>query len=260
MGGMCRLVAYLGEPISPGHLVFAGRHSLYEQSWAPRELMTGSVNADGYGVVWYVDGRPARIAETRPVWYDAELAGTLSAISSACVVAALRGSTPGVPVELSSVLPLVLDRWTFVLNGFVPDFRRGHMRALRSTLPDDLYAELRGASDSETLFLMVVASLREGASMVEALEATVQAVRERVGKQEAQLNMVLSDGEGIAAVRSSTVLMTNSLYVAKRPPFAPGGVVLVSEPPETGACWDAVDGHSWIGIESDGTVRSDFLF
>jgi predicted glutamine amidotransferase len=84
-------------------------------------------------------------------------------------------------------------------------------------------------------------------------------VRERVGKEEAQLNMVLSDGSHVAAVRSSTVLMTNSLYIAKRPPFAPDGVVLVSEPPEPGACWDAVDGHSWIEIGADGTVRSELL-
>ncbi|HUP52014.1 MAG TPA: class II glutamine amidotransferase [Longimicrobiales bacterium] len=256
---MCRLIAYLGEPISPAHLVFAGKHSLYEQSWAPRELLSGSVNADGYGVVWYADGRPARIAEARPIWYDGDLAQTLSAVSARCVVAALRNSTPGLPVDRTAVLPLVLDRWTFVLNGLVPDFRRLHMRALRSTLPDDLYAELRGVSDSETLFLMTVAALRGGASMVEALEATVCAVRGRVGKQEAQLNMVLADGNRIAAVRSSTVLMTNSIYVAKRPPFAPDGVVLVSEPPEPGACWDAVDGHSWIEIGGDGTIRSEVL-
>jgi gamma-glutamyl hercynylcysteine S-oxide hydrolase len=256
---MCRLVAYLGEPLSPAHLVFAGKHSLYEQSWAPRELLSGSVNADGYGIVWYADGRPARIAEARPIWYDGELIQTLAAISAECVLAALRNSTPGLPVERSAVLPLVLDRWTFVLNGFVPDFRRRHMRALRSTLPDELYAELRGVSDSETLFLIAVAALRAGASMVEALEATVKAVRQQVGKEEAQLNMVLTDGDRVAAVRSGTLLMTNSLYLAKRPPFAPDGVLLASEPPEASACWEAVDGHSWIEIARDGTVRSDVL-
>jgi glutamine amidotransferase len=233
---MCRLVAYLGPPISPAHLVFAGEHSLYEQSWSPRELLSGSVNADGYGMVWYARGRPARIAEARPIWYDGDLAQTLAAIESTCVVAALRNATPGLPVERSGVSPLVLERWTFVLNGFVPEFRQRHMRALRSRLPDELYAELRGVSDSETLFLLAVAALRAGASLVEAL-----------------------DGERIAAIRTSTVLLTNSLYVAKRPPFAPVGVVLASEPPETGAVWEPVDGHSWIEIAPDGTVRSEVL-
>ncbi len=256
---MCRLVAYLGEPIAPAHLVFDGAHSLYEQAWAPRELLSGTVNADGYGVVWYARGRPARVAEARPIWYDDDLRGTLSAVESTCVVAALRNGTPGLPVDRAGLLPLVFDRWCFVLNGFVPEFRTRHMRALRAALPDELYAELRGASDAETLFLLAVAALSEGATMPEALERVVAAVKERVGKAEAQLNMVLSDGERLAAARSSTVLVTNSLYLAKRPPFAPDGIALASETPEESACWEAVDGHSWVEVGADGTVRSDLL-
>jgi len=71
--------------------------------------------------------------------------------------------------------------------------------------------------------------------------------------------MVMSDGEGLAAVRTGTALVTNSLYVAQRPPLAPHGTVLASEAPETGAAWSPVDGHSWIEIEADGRVRSDVL-
>ena len=257
---MCRLVAYLGAPLSPGHLVFDGSHSLYEQSWAPRELLSGSVNADGYGVVWYAAGRPARLAEARPIWFDDDLARTLAALSSPCVVAALRNGTPGIPVDRSGLLPLVFDEWSFVFNGFVPDFRTAHMRALRATLPDELYAELRGASDSETLFLMTIAALRRGASPAEALEATARTVAERVGRAEAQLNMVLTDGTRVAALRSSTVLLTNSLYLARRPPFAPDGIVLASEAPEGGAVWEAVDGHSRLEVAADGSVTSELVF
>jgi glutamine amidotransferase len=252
-------VAYLGAPISPRPLVFDGPHSLHEQSWAPRELLSGSVNADGYGVVWYASGRPARIAESRPIWHDPELASTLGAVSSACVVAALRNATPGLLVDRSGLLPLVHDRWTFVLNGFVPDFRRAHMRALRAELPDDLYAELRGPSDAETLFLLAVAKLRGGASLAEALERVAALIARRVGRMEAQLNMLLTDGERLAAVRASTVLVTNSLYVARHPPFAPDGVVLASEPLDPGAVWEAVDGHSRLEVDGEGELRSDLV-
>ncbi len=257
---MCRLIAYLGEPITLRQLVFGGTHPFHQQSWAPKELLSGSINADGYGVVWYAKGRPGRVAEARPIWYDTELPAMLSAVSSRCVIAALRNCTPGIPVDRSGLLPLVFDRWSFVLNGFIPDFRRSHMRALRATLPDDLYAELRGASDSETLFLLTVEALRDGSTMMEALEATARLVHNRVGEEEAQLNMVLSDGDSIVAIRSSTVSMTNSLYVAKHPPFAPDGIVLASEAPEGGAVWEAVDGHSRLEIEPDGTTRSELLF
>lgn len=256
---MCRLLAYLGKPTRAAPLVFGGEHSLYEQSWRPRALLSGSVNADGYGVVWYAVGGPARIAEARPIWHDAELERTLSAIESSCVFAALRNSTPGIQIDRSGLLPLVFDRWSFTLNGFVPDFHASHMRALRGELPEELYAALRGSSDSETLFLLTVAELLEGATMVEALTSTVRRVVARVGKREAQLNMVLTDGEHLAAVRTGTKLVTNSLYVAEHPPFAPGGVVLASEAPETGAVWGAVDGHSWIEIDAHGSVRSEVL-
>lgn len=257
---MCRFLAYLGPPVSPARLVFGGEHSLYEQSWAPRQLLSGSVNADGYGVVWYRALEPGRIAEARPIWHDEEeLRRTLSMLESGCVVAALRNVTAGISVDRSGLLPLVHDRWCFVLNGFVPDFRRSHMRALRARLPDDLYAELRGSSDSETLFLLAVAALREGAGLREALVRTVRVVTEQVGRAEAQLNMLLCDGSSVAAVRSGTVLATNSLYVARRPPFAPDGVVVASEPPERGAAWSAVDGHSWIEVDASGEVRTDPL-
>ena len=261
---MCRLIAYAGAPMQASRLVFGGEHSLYEQSWKPRELLSGSVNADGWGVAWYTDGvdgpTPARIAETRPIWYDEDLPQTLDGIRSATIVAALRNGTPGIPVDRSGLLPMVHDRWSFVLNGFVPDFRRGHMRALRSELPDDLYAELRGSSDSETLFLLSVMELREGRTMPEALAATARRIKARVGDAEAQLNMVLSDGTSVAAVRSSTVLQTNSLYLAEHPPFADGGVVLASEAPDPGAVWAPVDGHSWVEIGPDGSVESGLLF
>ncbi len=257
---MCRLVAYLGEPVSPAHLVFDGEHSLYEQSWAPRELLSGSVNADGYGVVWYGEHGPARLAELRPIWYDEDLRTTLQALRSGCVVAALRNGTPGIPVDRSGLLPLLFDGWSFVLNGFVPDFRHEHMRELRAELPDDLYAELRGASDSETLFMLCLAQIRAGASAREALEDTIRRVLERVGRDDdAQLNMVLCDGSRITAVRTGRQLVTNSLYFAKRPPFAPDGVVLASERIDAGAVWEPVDGHSWLEIGPDFEVVSEIL-
>jgi glutamine amidotransferase len=257
---MCRLIAYVGRPIGAAHLVFDGAHSLLEQTRAPREELSGGLNVDGYGIVWYAGGRPARIAEPRPLWHDEDLRGTLAATTSGCVLAAVSNATHTGAVPRTLLPPLVRDRWSFVFAGFVPDFRRSHMRALRHELPDELYAELRGATDAETLFLLVISELTQGRSMVEALEVVARKVKTRVGRAETQLNMVLSDGERLAALRCGTVLVTNSLYVAKRPPFAPDGVVLASEAPDSGAVWEAVDGHSSLEIELDGTIRSDLVF
>lgn len=199
---MCRLVGYLGPPIPLSILVFGGTHSLLRQSWEPRELLSGCVNADGWGVAWYGEAgaegtgagqppEPARLAEARPIWQDErDLRRTLPAIRSSCAIAALRNVTPGQVADRSGLLPLVHGRWAFALNGFVPEFRTQHLRALRATLPDPLYAALEGASDSETVFLLAVAALREGAGPIEALATAGRAVAERVGRATAQLNMI----------------------------------------------------------------------
>src|SRR5690349_22235954 len=104
---MCRLVAYVGRPISPAHLVFGGTHSLCEQTWAAREQLGGKLNVDGYGVVWYADGRPARIAEPRPLWHDEDLRSTLAATTSSCVLAAVSDSQRAGAVPRTLLPPLV---------------------------------------------------------------------------------------------------------------------------------------------------------
>jgi len=56
------------------------------------------------------------------------------------------------------------------------------------------------------------------------------------------------------------VLVTNSLYVAWRPPFAPDGFVFASEAPEPGSAWAPVDGHHWLEVDADGNTASEPVF
>ena len=130
---MCRLTAYAGEPLAADVLVFGGPHSLLEQSYVPRELLYGHVNADGYGVVWYRGATPIRIGSARPIWQDEDLRALLEGVSSSTILAAVRNATPGIPIEGGNQ-PLLHGRWSFVLNGFVENFRPSHMRTLRSHL------------------------------------------------------------------------------------------------------------------------------
>ena len=242
---MCRLTAYLGSPLEAHALVFAGSHSLYEQSYLPQELLGGSVNADGYGIVWYRGDTPVRIGGSRPIWRDVELPGVLESTTSPMILAAVRNATPGIPVDDSGSPPLIHERWSFILNGFVEDFRASYMRTLRSGLPDDLYGELRGSSDSETLFLLAVSALNEGASLRDALEhiRTVVLGAVRGDRHEAQLTMVLADGQSLAALRTASVEGTNSLYLASGHPLAPDGTLLASERLDDDDSWAPVEAH-----------------
>ena len=241
---MCRLTAYAGEPLSADALVFGGTHSLLEQSYAPRELLQGHVNADGYGVVWYRGATPVRTGSSRPVWQDADLRTLLAGTSSSTILAAVRNATDGIPMGGGN-LPLVHGRWSFILNGFVENFRESHMRALRSHLPDDLYGHLAGSSDSETLFLLAVAAVQAGASHLDALRRVRDMVLEAVQAENhtAQLTMVLADGDGIVGLHTGSETATNSLYLARGNPLAPRGTLLASEPLDDHPSWEPITPH-----------------
>ena len=245
---MCRLTAYAGEPLAADALVFGGTHSLLQQSSAPGELLHGHVNADGYGVVWYRGATPVRTGAARPIWQDEDLRALLEGVSSSTILAAVRNATPGIPIAGGNQ-PLLHGRWSFILNGFVENFRASHMRTLRSHLPDDLYGHLAGSSDSETLFLLAVSAIQTGASRLDALRRVRDLVLEAVEAENhaAQLTMVLADGDGIGVLNTGSEGATNSLYLARGHPMAPDGTLLASERLDDHSSWEPVAPHD--GLE-----------
>ncbi|MEJ2540973.1 MAG: hypothetical protein P8188_13545 [Gemmatimonadota bacterium] len=253
---MCRLVAYQGAPLPLHSCVFGGTHSLFRQSWAPQELRSGSVNVDGYGVTWLPEDATelVRLARVEPIWHDPDLAPLLRSVRSTTVLAALRNATPGLPVSRTALLPLIHRDRALVLNGYVPGFREGHMRALRARLRDDWYGRLMGSGDAETLFLRVLQSLEDGLEPGAALVGVAEAVRERLEDDEtAPLTLVLQEPEGLTALHLTWNGPVNSLYLGEALPLAPQGVLLASEP-LTGTEWEPVPPHTLVRIRAAGVT------
>jgi len=173
----------------------------------------------------------------------------MESVTATTVVASVRNATTGLGIDESSVAPLAFERWTLTLNGFVTDFRPSFMRAFRSALPDDLYGHLTGSSDTETLFMLLVARLREGASPGDALRDLVSWTVERVSdaNSSAQLNLALTDGEGLWVTRAGSLGRSNSLYYSTHWRHAPGGVVIASEPLGEGD-WTAVEDQTLVSV------------
>ena len=63
---------------------------LLVQSYAPRRQKHGLMNADGWGVGFYDDGVVRRWRSAAPLWGDASFASVAPALSSDCIVAAVR--------------------------------------------------------------------------------------------------------------------------------------------------------------------------
>ncbi|HKK92238.1 MAG TPA: hypothetical protein VJ925_02350 [Longimicrobiales bacterium] len=244
---MCRLVAYQGSSLPLERIVFGGTHSLYRQSWAPEELLSGSVNVDGWGVSWWPPGteRPVRLARAEPIWFDPDLPRLLSTLSAGRVLAALRNTTPGLPVDRTGLLPITRDRWAFALNGYVPAFRARHMRGLRAHLSDGHYARLEGVSDAETLFHLVLTSMASGEDPATALVTVRDLVQARLGSSEtAPLTMVLSGPEEVTALHTAVNGAVNSLYLLERSGMAADGMLLASERLDESDAWRRVPDHA----------------
>jgi glutamine amidotransferase len=118
---VCRHLAWLGVPRSLGELLLVPEHGLLVQSYAPRRQRNGLMNADGWGVGFYPDSRPepARWRSSRPLWGDASFASVAPVISSACVLAAVRSATAGMPADETAAAPFQSGRWLLSHNGVV---------------------------------------------------------------------------------------------------------------------------------------------
>lgn len=254
---MCRLIAYMGEPETTlSSLVLEPEHSLLVQSYAPEEMMSGVVNADGFGVGWYAPWsgvEPAVYRSGSPLWADRSFAGMAAKIRSSSVFAAVRSATPGLPAEESGVPPFASGRFTFMHNGAIDGFRHGPMRTLRDSLGDASYEGLLGVTDSETVFAVAVDRLREGAGLGEALEETVRrvsAVCSDLGRR-ATLNLALTDGNSMALTRHSTEGPGNSLYLLEDGDRFPDGVVVASERLDGDAGWREVPDRHLLAVDGE---------
>jgi glutamine amidotransferase len=241
---MCRLLAYLGPDVSLESLLLAPPWSLLRQSYEPRFMRRGRVNADGFGAGWYdfgVRAEPALYRRATPMWSDRTFASMAGLAHSGAILAAVRNATAPSPTEESNTPPFTSGRWLFAHNGEVAGFARGGRRTLLQTISDRRAAEIGGSADSEVLFAMVLDRLDAGASPAGALSDVVGAVMESTG---GRLNMVLTDGHTVAATACG-----DSLYVQEDAP----GFVVASEPYDDRPGWREVADGSVIEATEGGS-------
>jgi glutamine amidotransferase len=256
---MCRMTAYLGGPEATlSSLVLEPEHSLLVQSYAPKEMMSGVVNADGFGVGWYAPwsgDEPAVYRSDGPLWSDRSFASIAPKIRARTILAAVRSATPGLPVEESGTPPFASGPFMFAHNGAIEDFRRTAMRPLRDALSEASYAELLGTTDSETVFAGLLDRLRRNfGDLAEATTQTihhVSAVCAKLGVR-ATLNLAVTDGRWMTFARYSTEGPSNSLYFVEEGEAFPGAVVVASERLDGDPGWREVPDRHLLVVDKGG--------
>jgi glutamine amidotransferase len=255
---VCRHLAYLGTPRSLQSLVVDPPHSLFEQSWAPARQRHGTVNADGFGVGWYVDrtavphpepplppppgdldGVPVRYRRAQPIWTDASFASLAPTIATTCAVAAVRSATAGTSLDESAAAPFTHGRWLFSHNGRLHDWdaARAALWNAAADVPDT-----RAGVDSALLFGLALAQWRAGAGLAEGLEHAARAVSDHGG---GRLTMLASDGCSVAGLVAG-----EPMHVS----VGPGGTVVASEPLDDGP-WREIPDLSVVQVAAGGLTE-----
>lgn len=248
---MCRLLAYAGPPLPLDKLIAAPEHSLVVQSYQPREMTSGVVNADGHGFAWYDPARRAQpfvYRSTLPIWNDVNFADLAAYATSGQVLAYVRSATPGQALDLSNTQPFVAGELSFIHNGFITGFRPagggGLHRRLRAQLDDDIYAMIHGNTDSEHLFAWLVQHIRATGSLRAGVEAGLAALEAIAGDTVMSLNFALGDGETIVAGRHALGTTPPSLYSLTGHGRFPGATLVTSEPLFDDPSWTACPPNS----------------
>jgi len=226
---VCRHLAYVGEPVSLASLLTEPRFSLYRQSWAPRHQEHGVLNADGFGIGWYVEGlaEPARHRGAGPIWADETVTDLARVIRSNAVLAAVRSATVGMAHGPAAAAPFRSGKWLFSHNGAVAGWP-ATASGLAWGLDPGALAQLEAPTDSALLWAMIRDLLARGKPPEAAL---AEVVSRTVALGGGRLTMLLTDGHAIAAVAWGTSLYWRNL---------PGGVVVASEPYDDELGWVAV--------------------
>jgi ergothioneine biosynthesis protein EgtC len=262
---MCRLLGYIGSKVSLEALLFQPEHSLVVQSYQPREMLSGVVNADGFGVGWYdlhKDNCPFIYKNTLPIWNDINLPSLSRYVESENILAYIRSATTGQALDLSNSQPFTSDNLLCIHNGKIDKFRQTLYRPIRSKLSDKIYNWISGSTDSEHIFAMVLNYLLEnpGKSIEQALHLTLIELKELAQEFQtyALANLVISDGKKIVASRYGTKLPAPSLYWLKNAVNLlnsnSNSVIIASEPLFNGD-WNACPENSIMTVGEDCEIR-----
>ena len=235
---MCRWVAYTGRPERLENVVTRPARSLVHQSLHAAQCKTAT-NGDGFGIGWYGDREaPGLYREISPAWSDENLMSLCSQLSARTFFAHVRAST-GASTARANCHPFSVGPWLFMHNGQIGGFCTIRRR-IENMIPDRLYAQRRGGTDSEAIFLIAMGEVEhEGPSeAIRMALARIALEMQAAGVQDAfRFAAAMTDGKSLTVFRWSSDPQAPSVYFRQ----SAGALVVVSEPIDDQADgWQAV--------------------
>jgi glutamine amidotransferase len=217
---MCRVLAYLGEPLAARSLLFDADNCLVAQSYSPK-MMNTFLNLAGFGMhAWDPESHrpeePFVYRTTTLPSFDRNLRFLSGKLAPVCLVAHVRGVTYSdeAIVADTNLHPFRFPaaRVALAHNGHLRQFAR--MRyALVAHIRPELAQRIEGTTDSEWIYALVLSQLDDPYGVPETSEladATVAALRILRTVRAAHgidtsspVNLCLTTGRAVVATRFS---------------------------------------------------------
>jgi glutamine amidotransferase len=217
---MCRVLAYLGEPLPVRNLLFDTENGLVAQSHSPR-MMNTFLNLAGFGMqAW----DPTSLRPEEPFTYrtttlpsfDRNLRFLSTKIAPTCLVAHVRGVTYSeeAVVADTNLHPFRFPGTRVVLahNGHLRQFARMRYSLVEHVRPE-LAQRIEGTTDSEWIYALILSQLDDPYGTPETHELAdaigralriLRSVRAYHGiDTSSPVNLFLSTGRAVVATRFS---------------------------------------------------------
>jgi predicted glutamine amidotransferase len=217
---MCRWLAYSGPTLRLDAILFKPENSLIQQSLRAQRSRSVT-NGDGFGVGWYSDHpHPGVFRDIHPAWNDENLRNLAEQIRAKLFFAHVRAST-GTPTSRANCHPFRHGNWLFMHNGQIGEFEKIR-RELAFAVRPDLFASMKGATDSEMFFYLAIGEGLEAdppGALSRAINI-VEAARSKAGISEPfLLTAALTNGRTTYAVRYGSDGDAPSLYYGANLPL-----------------------------------------
>ena len=204
-------MAYMGSPIIIDKLLYQPKNSLITQSINAKEIEE-PLNGDGFGIGWYVadvNYEAVTFVSINPAWSNRNLRNLAPKIRTECFIAHVRAASVG-EVSESNCHPFQFKNLLMMHNGGVENFS-AIKRQIREPLTDEFYNWIKGQTDSEHIFALLLHYLYEvslsptAETVVLAFEKTFKHLNQLMKKngiqEAAYLNMVVTNGLFIVGTR-----------------------------------------------------------
>jgi glutamine amidotransferase len=142
-------------------------------------------------------------------------------------------------------------------NGFIENFRHTLMRPIRDALQDEYYTAIEGSTDSEHVFALLLQFLHGYAYTRKNVQAAMQATLDQLvrwaGPKHTQLvlNLAVTNGEFVVAVRFASSTPAPSLYYAVDTAQFPHAALIASERPFASDAWQMVAEDEIIACDTE---------